>query len=42
MEELEILALEGLNSGEPIAVDAAYWEGKHRQLDEQLKNTGTR
>jgi hypothetical protein len=26
-EELETLALEGLNSGEPIAVDAAYWEG---------------
>lgn len=37
-EELETLALEGLNSGEPIAVDAAYWEIKHRQLDERPKD----
>jgi hypothetical protein len=41
-EELETLAVEGLNSGEPIAVDAAYWEGKHRQLDERLKTASTR
>ena len=41
-EELETLALEGVNSGEPVAVDAAYWEAKHRQLDDRLKTTGTR
>ena len=41
-EELEGLALEGLNSGEPIAVDTGYWEEKHRKLDQQLKKTGTR
>ena len=41
-EELESLALEGLNSGEPIPVGPGYWEEKHRRLDERLKKTGTR
>lgn len=41
-EELESLALEGLNSGEPIAVGPGYWEEKHRRLEERLKRTGTR
>ena len=36
-EELEGLALEGLNSGEPIEVGAGYWEEKHRRLDDRLK-----
>ena len=36
-DELEALALEGLNSGEPIQVGSSYWENKHRQLDERLK-----
>ena len=40
-DELEALALEGLNSGEPIEVAPSYWENKHRQLDERLKKTGT-
>ena len=40
--ELEVSALEGLNSGEPIAIDSHYWEEKHRKLDQQLKKTGTR
>jgi predicted kinase len=41
--ELETLALEGLDSGEPIPIDAAYWEEKHRRLEERLKKkTGTR
>ena len=40
-EELEALALEGLNSGDPIEVGAGYWEEKHRRLEERLK-TGTR
>ena len=41
-EELERLALEGLNSGEPIAMAPGYWEGQHRRLDQQLKKTGAR
>ena len=39
-EELEALALEGLNSGEPIEVGPAYWEEQHRRLDDRLKTTG--
>ena len=41
-DELESLALEGLNSGEPIEVGSGYWEEKHQRLDERLKKTGTR
>lgn len=41
-EELESLALEGLNSGIPIEVGPGYWEEKHRRLDERLKRTGAR
>ena len=41
-EELEVLALEGLNSGDTIEVGPGYWEEKHRRLDERLKRTGTR
>ena len=41
-EELESLALEGLNSGAPIEVGTDYWNEKHRRLDERLKRTGTR
>ncbi len=37
--ELEALALEGLNSGEPVEVGPGYWEEKHRRLDESLKKT---
>ena len=40
--ELEALALEGLNSGEPMEIQPGYWEEKHRRLDERLKTTGTR
>jgi hypothetical protein len=39
-EEIEELALEGLNSGEPISPGAAYWEEKHRHLDERLNIEG--
>ena len=42
VEELESLALDGLNSGNPIQVGSGYWEEKHRRLDERLKKTGTR
>ena len=38
-EELETLALEGLNSGSPIEVGPGYWEEKHRRLDERLKRS---
>jgi hypothetical protein len=38
-EELESLALEGLNSGDPIEVGPGYWEDKHRRLDERLNGT---
>jgi len=37
-EELESLALEGLNSGEPIEVNPAFWEERHRRLDERLSS----
>ena len=36
-EELEALALKGLESGAPIEVGPSYWQDKHRQLDERLK-----
>ncbi|MFI5094843.1 MAG: type II toxin-antitoxin system ParD family antitoxin [Candidatus Acidiferrales bacterium] len=41
-EELEALALEGLESGAPIEAGPSYWQDKHRQLDERLKKTETR
>jgi len=41
-EEIESLALEGLNSGDPIEVGPGYWEEKHRRLDERPKKTGAR
>jgi hypothetical protein len=42
LDELESLALEGVNSGDPIQVGPGYWEEKHRRLDERLKKTNTR
>ena len=39
-EELESLALEGLNSGDAIAVGPEYWAEKHRRLDQRLRATG--
>jgi hypothetical protein len=42
VDELESLALEGLNSGDAIEVGPGYWEEKHRRLDERLKKTATR
>ena len=41
-EELESLALEGLNSGAPIEFDPTYWQEKHVRLDERLRKTGAR
>jgi len=40
-DELQLLALEGLDSGEAIEEGPEYWEQKHRRLDERLKNVGT-
>jgi hypothetical protein len=40
-QELETLALERLNSGEPIEIGPGYWEQKHHRLDERLNQTGT-
>jgi hypothetical protein len=41
-DEVEALVLEGLNSGDPIAVGPGYWEAKHRLLDERLKKPGSK
>ncbi len=41
-DELEDLALEGLNSGEPIEPHPGFFEEKHRQVDERLKKTVAR
>ncbi len=41
-EELEQLAMEGLNSGKSFELTPAYWEQKHRRLDERLKGSGGR
>jgi hypothetical protein len=42
MEELEDLALEGLDSGSPIEAGPSYWEEKHRRLEERLKGVKAR
>lgn len=41
-DELEALALDGLNSGEPIEVGPGYWEEKHRRLDQRLNGIDSR
>ena len=41
-DELEVLALEGLDSGDPIRVGPGYWEERRRRLDERLQKTRTR
>jgi antitoxin ParD1/3/4 len=35
-ERIDALLLEGLDSGEPIAVTPEYWEEKKRKLTERL------
>jgi hypothetical protein len=37
IEELEELALEGLDSGPQIEAGPSYWEEKNRRLEEDLK-----
>jgi hypothetical protein len=41
-DELEALALEGLNSGQPMEVGPGYWEDKRCRLDERLNKTGNK
>jgi hypothetical protein len=41
LDELESLALEGLNSGDPIQPGPDFWEEKRRRLHERLR-TGSR
>jgi hypothetical protein len=38
LQELAMLATEGLNSGDPIDVGSDYWDEKHHTLDRQLKS----
>jgi hypothetical protein len=40
--EIESLAQEGLNSGDPMEVVPSYWEEKHRRLKDRLTKTSTR
>jgi hypothetical protein len=40
--EIESLAQEGLNSGDPMEVGPSYWEEKHRRLNDRLTKTSTR
>ena len=39
IDELEALALDGLDSGDPIKASPAYWEERHRRLDARLKTS---
>lgn len=39
-ERIDALLLEGLDSGEPIAVTQEYWEAKKRKLVERLNKAG--
>lgn len=41
-QELAHIALEGLQSGNPIEVGPGYWEEKHRRLEERLKKNKAR
>ena len=38
-DEIERLALEGLNSGEPMEITAAYWEEQHRRMVKRAEAT---
>jgi hypothetical protein len=38
-KELEALAIEGLNSGDPIDTGPGFWEAKHHRLAERLRRS---
>jgi len=40
-EELEALAIKGLNSGESIEADERYWQQKRKRLMDRHPETGT-
>jgi hypothetical protein len=39
MNELETLAIEGIDSGRSFEPAPGYWEQKHRSLEERLKSS---
>jgi hypothetical protein len=41
-DELEALAIEGLNSGDSIEADERYWAEKRQRLIDRHQKTGTR
>lgn len=41
-QELEVLALEGLNSGQSIEADEKYWAYKRQRLIDRHPKTGAR
>ena len=41
-EDLERLLLEGLESGEPVPLDDAFWNKKRARLIEQHQNASTK
>jgi antitoxin ParD1/3/4 len=41
-QEITALALEGIQSGDPIEVSAEYWAEKHRRLDQRFSASGPR
>jgi hypothetical protein len=38
-EEIESLALQGIQSGEPVGTGSDYWEKKHRRLEARINKT---
>ncbi len=40
-DELEAIAIEGLNSGDSIETDRRYWEEKRRRLIERHQQNGS-
>ncbi len=41
-DEVTALALDGLDSGEPIEAGPGYWEAKHQKLDARLRGASGR
>jgi len=38
-EELEQLVIDGLNSGDPVDVDAKFWDRLNRRLNEKVRGS---
>ena len=41
-EEIELLVLEAVESGEPVQATSSFWEERHHTLDETLKRSASR